>query len=214
MKVAILSESEADEAAVRILADGVLGTKTKRPSGPPIRVRARGWPAVLSTIPAIVNALHYWSDADGLIVVVDSDLSPIHTQSHKEPERADVSCRLCQVAEAVALTKSHLRPVPGRAPLRIAAGLAVPQIEAWYLVGIDPHVNEAAWTSSQQFGTFIFRRETLKRKAYGSDRPSLEMETDMARQHAERIVRNGHLPLLEQFFPGGFGALATDLRTW
>jgi hypothetical protein len=214
MKVAILSESAADEAAIRILADGVLGTRTEAPLGPAFRMRGRGWPTVLMVIPAVVKHLHYASDADGLIVVVDSDLSPIHAQSHEEPERADVSCRLCQVAEAVALTKSHLRPVPGRAQFRIAAGLAVPQIEAWYLVGIDPHVNEAAWTSSQQFGTFIFRRETLKRKAYGSDRPSLEMETEMARQHAERIVRDGNLPLLEQLFPGGFGALASDLRTW
>jgi hypothetical protein len=214
MKVAILSESAADEAAMRILADGVLGTRTVSPLGPAFRMRGRGWPTVLKIIPAVVQHLHYASDADGLIVVVDSDLSPIHTQSHKESERAEMGCRLCQVAEAVALTKSRLRPVPGRSPLRVAVGLAVPQIEAWYLVGIDPHVNEATWTSGQQLGVFIVQRETLKRKAYGTDRPSLEMETDMARQHAERIVREGHLPHLESLFPGGFGALASDLRGW
>jgi len=214
MKVAILSESEADEAAIRILADGVLGRRTEPPLGPAFRMRGRGWPTVLNVLPAVLAHLHYRSDADGLIVVVDSDLSPIHAQSHKEPGQADMSCRLCQVAEAVAVTRDRLRPVPGRAPLRLAVGLAVPQIEAWYLVGIDPHMNEATWTSGQQFGTFIVRRETLKRKAYGTDRPSLEMETERARQHIERIVRDGHLPLLESLFPGGFGALANDLRGW
>jgi hypothetical protein len=40
------------------------------------------------------------------------------------------------------------------------------------------------------------------------------LETRRAREETQRIVRDGHLSLLEQSFPGGFGALAKDLRAW
>ena len=102
----------------------------------------------------------------------------------------------------------------GCTALKWALGLAVPQIEAWYLVGRDPHVSEAAWISGQKHGKFPYAREHLKCKVYGTDRPSLELEASRAREEAERIVRDGKLPLLEERFPGGFGALASDVRNW
>jgi len=102
----------------------------------------------------------------------------------------------------------------GYSPVKTALGLAVPQIEAWYLVGRDPHVSEAAWISGQQSGQFLYAREHLKRKVYETDRPSLELETTRAREEAERIVREGKLPLLEKLFPAGFGPLANDVRNW
>ena len=39
MKVAVLSESPADEAAIRILIDGILGRPTQSADMPPIRTR-------------------------------------------------------------------------------------------------------------------------------------------------------------------------------
>ena len=39
MKVAVLSESPADEAAIRILIDGILGRPTQPADMPPIRTR-------------------------------------------------------------------------------------------------------------------------------------------------------------------------------
>jgi len=35
-----------------------------------------------------------------------------------------------------------------------------------------------------------------------------------AKEEAERIIREGKLALLEQLFPGGFGTLAAEVRSW
>ena len=74
MKVAILSESSADDAALRILVDGVLGVRTEEIdlSG---TLRSRGWPAVRTVLPVVLKYLQYRTDADGLVVVADSNHS-------------------------------------------------------------------------------------------------------------------------------------------
>ena len=79
MKVSVLSESSADEAAIRILVDGILGTETE--PIPPPRLRTRGWPSVLKDVPTVVRHLHYRTDADAFVLVVDSDDSPLHDPS-------------------------------------------------------------------------------------------------------------------------------------
>jgi len=211
MKVAIFSESSADEAAIRLLLDGLLGEKTVAPRMPPIR--SRGWNAVLGSLPMVLRHLHYQTDAEGLVVVVDSDRSPAHAEAHDQPGRRDPKCRLCEMLSIVDGIK-HQFQRQGYTPIKTALGLAVPQIEAWYLAGRDPHVSEAAWISGQQSGQFSYAREHLKPKVYDTDRPSLELETRRAREEAERIVREGKLPVLEQLFPAGFGALAKDVRNW
>jgi len=179
MKVAVLSESSADEAAIRVFLEALRGERIEPPSSMP-PIRSRGWPAPLITLPSVLRHLHYHSDAEALVVVVDSELSPRETYG----------------------------------PLKIALGLAVPQIEAWYLVARDRHVNEAVWIRGLSSGEFPYASSTLKQKVYGTDRPSLGLETELAREQAARIVRDGHLPRLEELFPGGFGALANDVRSW
>jgi hypothetical protein len=81
MKLAILSESPADEAALGVLIEAVLG-------GPYLRVqanlRARGWPSVAQVLPAVIRHLHFNTDAEGLVVVVDSDDSVVHTPSARQ----------------------------------------------------------------------------------------------------------------------------------
>lgn len=212
MKVAIFSESSADEAAIRVLVDGLLGKKTAAPQMPPIR--SRGWNAVLRSLPTVLRHLHYQTEAEALVVVLDSDRSPPHVETHPEPGGPGEKCRLCQMLRIVRGLQNELpaRHMYGR--IKTALGLAVPQIEAWYLVRRDPHVSEAAWISAQQSGQCPYAREHLKPKVYGTDRPSLELETRRAREEAERIVREGKLPVLEKSFPGGFGALANDVRDW
>ena len=212
MKVAVFSESEADEAAIRVFVDALLGQETEAPSKPPIR--SRGWNAVLIRLPVLLRHLHYQTDAEALAVVVDSDRSPMHLQAHTEPDGAEEKCRLCQVTRIIRRVQGELRPRDPYGRLKTAIGLAVPQIEAWYLVGRDPHVTEAAWISGLKHGKFPYAREHLKKQVYGTDRPSLELETRRAKEEAERIVREGKLPLLEESFPGGFGALARDVRNW
>ena len=73
MKVAILCESPSDEAAIRILVDGILGIRTERAKA----LEARGWPSVRDILPIVIRQLYYHTDAEALIVIGDSDDSQI-----------------------------------------------------------------------------------------------------------------------------------------
>ena len=73
----------------------------------------------------------------------------------------------------------------GRPELKVATGLTVPAIEAWYLVGKNHQVGEAAWITGLIAGRPPFTRPQLKQLVYGTDRPSLELETNARRwRHA------------------------------
>lgn len=80
MKVAILSESSADEAALRILTDAALGTATTLPD--PLSLKSRGWASVPRILPAVISHLHYQTDCAGLVVVIDSNGSLPHEEGH------------------------------------------------------------------------------------------------------------------------------------
>src|SRR5690606_3209125 len=64
MKLALLSESPADEAAIEILVEAVLQEPVERvrPS-----LRARGWPNVLQLLPAVVRHLHFNTNVELLV---------------------------------------------------------------------------------------------------------------------------------------------------
>ena len=210
MKVAVLSESPADEAAIRILIDSIIGRQTQLAEMPPIR--ARGVSGVFGILPTVLKHLHYRTDADALAVVVDSDRTPVHKPEHEQEGGADERCRLCKIRQIVDSVLAQLRPVQGRSQIKIAVGIAVPAIEAWYQCGSDPHVTEAAWIASLPSGPFHYTTKSLKEDVYGTSRPSLELETRRATEEARRLARD--LQILEQCFPTGFGALTRDVRNW
>lgn len=210
MKVAVLSESPADEAAIRILVNGILGKDTL--DVPSLPLRSRGWPYVLRVLPTVVKFLQYQSDAEALVVVADSDDSPIHRSTHEQVGGGDERCRLCRLRAVCSKERARLSSVSGRVDLKIAVGLAVPAIEAWYLCGIDPQVNEATWTRKLQSERITYARNTLKRKAYGTERPAVSLATTRAIEHATRLITD--LSTLEQLFPVGFGSFAKDVRSW
>jgi hypothetical protein len=120
MKLAILSESPADAAAVRILVDALRGEPTEAMASsllfPP------GWPAVLDVLPSVLKHLHYRTDADSLVVVVDSDNSPVHEPTHDELDGAFDQCRVCLLRTVIKQTQVHLQPVAGRLRLRRRLG--------------------------------------------------------------------------------------------
>ncbi|MGH9429641.1 MAG: hypothetical protein ACRD2L_25430 [Terriglobia bacterium] len=209
MKLAVLSESSADEAAVRVLVDGLLDRQTRLIA---FSLRTRGWPAVFRELPAVLRELHYHREAEGLVVVMDSDFSPVHRVAHEQPDGADAKCRLCRLRQIAAQVQAQLRPVAGRPPLKTAFGVAVPTVEAWYRSGLDPRVTEAAWILGLQSQSFLYTKNSLKQDVYGTDRPSLALETSRATEAAQRLVQN--LPLLESLFPTGFESLARDVRSW
>lgn len=210
MKVAILSESEADEAAIRILVEGILGSATQ-PSDPP-RLQTRGWPAVYRLLPSVLDHLHYHTEAEALVVVVDGDLSPVHHSSHDEPDGAHQRCRLCQLRACITATQRRLRPRVDGSALKTAIGIAVPAIEAWYLCGIDPNVTEAAWVMGLRSGAYPYTKNRLKEDVYGTNRPSLLQGIQHATMAAQRLVKD--LSPLEIWFPNGCGPLMRDVCSW
>ena len=119
---------------------------------------------------------------------------------------------MAELHKVLAEAQERLRPVASRANVKTAIGLAVPAIEAWYVCGLHPNVSEAAWIRALASGAFDYTRNDLKREAYGTDRPSLPMETRKAEEQARRLA--AQLDLLERQFPIGFGALAADVRGW
>ena len=206
MKVALLSESPADETALRVLVAAVL-------PAPPQFVapgfRARGWPNVAQLMPAVIRHLHFNTDTDALVVVVDADDSVVHTVAHDAPGYFHPHCRMCQVRAVYRQTTKRLPPAHGRGRVLRAVGIAVPAIEAWYLCGRDQGVSEARWTAGQESGRQPYSRAELKWRVYGTDRPSLPHETACALREVHRHRRDTRL--LEFEFPG-FAALAADLR--
>lgn len=209
MKVALLSESPADEAAIRVLVEAVLGQPIHQVQP---HLRARGWPNVGQVLPAIIRHLHFNTHADGLVVVVDADDSVVHTAEHEAEGYFHPQCRLCRLRATFRQTVKRLPPAHGRERVLRCVGVAVPAVEAWYLCGRDDTVSEAAWIAGQEKGRAPYTRAELKVRVYGTDRPSLAHEIDCALREVQRHRRD--VRRLEADFPGGFGSLARDLRSW
>ncbi|HND62054.1 MAG TPA: hypothetical protein PLB90_11295 [Opitutaceae bacterium] len=206
MKVALLSESPADEAVLRELVGAVL---REPPRFTPAGLRARGWPNVAQVLPAVIRHLHFNTDTDTLVVTVDSDDSVVHVAAHDAPNYFHPQCRLCQLRAVFRQTTKKLPPAHGRARVLRCVGVAVPALEAWLLCGRDPAVSEAAWVEGLASGRRPYTRAELKFRVYGTDRPTLPYEIQRA---TEEIRRHRADPRrLENDFPG-FGAMARDLR--
>lgn len=210
MKLAVLSESPADEAAVRVLTDAILGRATEPVAT--TRLRTRGWPAVRDVLQAVVSHLHYRTDAEGLVVVVDSDDSPVHEPSHETAGAPMADCRLCELRTAIVAVRARLNPIPGRPTLKVAVGLAVPALEAWLLAGTDVHVTERVWSRSLTQPTRPYTRRELKRRCYGAEPVSLAVETQRMVEMATALAAD--LSPLKTRFPNGFGALFNVISGW
>jgi len=210
MKLAILSESPADEAAIALLIEAVLRKPFVRVQS---NLRARGWPSVAQVLPAVVRHLHFNTQADGLVVVVDSDDSVVHTAAHDRPDYFHPFCRICRLRAVFRQATKKLPPARGRERVLRGVGVAVPAVEGWYLCGraTDPDVSEQAWIDGQASGRLPYTRAPLKHRVYGTDRPTLEHETVCALQEVRRFWPDTRR--LEHDFPG-FASLANDLRGW
>jgi hypothetical protein len=202
MRVAILSESPADEAALRIIVDAVLGVRTTHIA---LNLESRGWSSVRSVLPAISKTLQYRTDAEGLVVVVDSN----HTYlSRDEPKN-----RLREFQELVQRCQRELKRMSGRVPLKIAVGVAAPAIEGWWLFKTNPQICEAAWEKGLADGRDPYSKLELKRKLYGNlEVFPLELMMQKMTEAARAVSTD--IPTLERNFPNGFGSLAKELRSW
>ena len=210
MKVAVFSESEADDVALRIFAEGILGTRIE----PVLHagVRARGWPSVRNVLRPVLLQLHYHTEAEGFILVVDSNGTEPHRETHDKPNARHPQCRLCQLRQIREEVFARAKPRPDRPPMKTAIGLAVPSIEAWFRCDQDNHVHEIAWLNGLASGQLPYSTAQLKTAFYGTDRHSLALETQCMTEAARRLVQN--LAHLETCFPNGFGVFANELRQW
>ncbi len=211
MRVAVLSESPDNEKAVRILVTALLGEQIEPVDNPPLQ--ARGWPGTRDVLPAVLHHVHLHTNAQALVVVVDSDDSPVHDPSHDEPGGGAKACRLCELREIVGRFRPKRDRPAGLAPLKVAIGVAVPAIEAWYRCGLDADASEPGWIEKRDAGQRASDRvNRLKRRAYMTDRPDRQRRNQRAVEEARRLA--GSLRLLEERFPNGFGALAHAVRSW
>jgi hypothetical protein len=211
MKVAIVSESSADEAAVAKLARAVLGEVIEIS---PLKVRHRGWPNVCQVLPNILREINYATEAAGAIIVIDADMSPLHDDSHNATDPANAKCRICQLTRVVAGVVPYLSQSRGRPALNVALGLAIPAIEAWLRCGVDSAVSEASWINARRQASFPYTTAELKRAMYGTDRPSIDQETAAMTREVDRLIAAKQIDLLMQLFPLGFGMLVQQLQTW
>jgi len=208
MKIGFFSESRADQATLAVFAEGILGAP---PEPFNMDLEGHGVASVLHILDNVIRGVHYNSDAEGLVIVVDCDDTDLHQISHDQPGGRNNACRFCQVVTLVERARNQLKPVTSKPRLRVALGLTVLAIEAWYLVGKNHQVGEAAWIAGCTADKRPFTRPQLKQMVYGTDRPSLELETDCAVKEARRIINN--LSAIETAFPVGFGLLSTELRS-
>jgi hypothetical protein len=201
MRVAILSESPADESALRIIADALLGVKTITVAK---ALRSRGWPSVRNILPAVINHLNYQTDADGLIVVADSNHTSLSAENPKS--------RMRDLRELAQQCRQQLKTTGGRVPLKIAVGIAAPAIEGWWLCKSRQHINEATWEKGLNEKRDPYSKLELKKWLYESDYASLELMTRKMTEAAHEVARD--LSHLETAFPMGFGLLAKEVRDW
>lgn len=211
MKIAFFSESVADEAALRILVEGIFGNEIEE-TDLPNRLQYRSSSHLDRDLPSVINGVYYNSNADALIVASDSDDLPVHIAEHDKTENE--RCRLCRLRKAVKNALANLSEVSGKEKLKVAVSIPVPAIEAWYLVGINPHVSEVTWIRKQNGEKITYDRKRLKEEVYGTNRPSLKIETERAIEETTRIVKNELLEKLEEDFPQGFGSLADEISNW
>jgi len=207
MKIAILSESPVDDAVLRVLVEAILGDA---PEAIPVPfLRTRNWPSVLNDAPKVMQHLHYWTDAQGLVVVADSNHKPVHDKTHDQIEGGDSQCRLCQLRTVATKAQHDLSPMAGRRQLGIAIGLAVPTLEAWLRCGADTGVSESSWINGLRAGTDPYSKVQLKRAVYGTDRAPL---LDRAIAEAHRVAAD--IDGLLRAFPNGFGSMYREVKSW
>jgi hypothetical protein len=209
MKIGYYCESPTDQAALAVFTEGILG---EPPEPINMDLEAHGVMGVLNALSGVFRGVHYNSDAEGLVIVVDCDDTELHDPTHDTPGGAVDRCRLCRLRKIVAQARNRLKPRQGRAELRVAIGLSVPAIEAWFLVGKNRQVGEAAWRVGLTDGRPPFTRPKLKELVYGTARPSVELATERAVSEARRII--GDMKAIETAFPAGFGLMANEIRSW
>lgn len=92
MKIGFYSEPIADQAALAVFTEGILG---EPPEPINMALEGHGVSNVLSVLANVFRGVHYNSDAEGLVVVVVCDDTELHSSDHDKPDCEGKRCRLC-----------------------------------------------------------------------------------------------------------------------
>src|SRR5947209_19557544 len=111
MKIGYYCESPADAAALAVFTEGILGAP---PEPINMDLEAHSVPGFFSALDGVFRGVHFNSDAEGLIVVVDCDNTELHDPAHDTPQGAAEDCRLCKVRKITTKARKQLRPRLGR----------------------------------------------------------------------------------------------------
>ena len=114
MKVAVICQSPADQAAIRILVEAILQTDVEVAEEP--RPRTGGWSAIPKAFPILLRHFYYLTDVEALIVIGDSDDTPAHQAEHDEAGKEEQACRLCTLRRIVVEEHKKLKPRPHGRP--------------------------------------------------------------------------------------------------
>ena len=107
MKIGFYCESPVDRAALAVFTEGILGSA---PEPINIDLEAHSVPGFFKTLGGVFRGVHYTSDAEGLVVVVDADNTEMHDPAHDTLPRVAERCRLCEVRTIIARAKNELKP--------------------------------------------------------------------------------------------------------
>lgn len=211
MRVAVFSESPSDEAALRVLLAAIIGIPLEPID---LNLRSRGWPAVRHELPAVLRELWINQRADGLVVSVDTDWSPVHEPSHTSG--LESPCRQCVLQQQTDETIAELSARYPMSTMLAAVASASPAVEAWLLHGRPQASDETGWKAfllTNPSRTDVkLRVSNLKRLVYGASKPGEKMAICKAAEEAGRI--RDDLTGLSAAFPGGFGQMATKVSRW
>lgn len=210
-RIVIVGESEVDETAVGFLVGAILDrhveiVKTRISRSP-------GVGSLLKLLSSFVRDATYRQDpVDGIVVIVDSDETWVDATSERPGLSLRKKPRLPHIQEIIEATLAAIKVPQDRQPVQFAIGLAVPCIEAWWLIDTKDQVTEGQWRQGQESDSVLFRKRDLKKWLYGTDRPSRTQIIDGATDGSRRAAEN--LGALLEHFPLGFGTLFHQLKSW
>ncbi len=208
MKIGYYRESPADSSSHGNLRGG--NSRRRGATDSTLDLEAHSVPGFFSALNSVFRGVHYNSDADGLVIVVDADHTELHDPSHDTNTAKD--CRYCQASNIIQRARTQLQPRIGRPELKVAIGVTLPSIRSWVIVWQIDEVGEAAWKTSLASGKRLFTSQNLKKWCTARIAPRSNWRRNVRSRETLRIREN--LKSIEDAFPIGFGLLAQEIRSW
>src|SRR5260370_17261276 len=109
-----------------VFTEGILG---EPPEPINMDLEAHSVPGFFRSLDGVYRGVHYNSDADGLIVVVDSDDAVLHSDAHDALGAAEDRCRYCQIRKIIQRAGNQFKPRQLSPNLKVPLCAPVPPIQ-------------------------------------------------------------------------------------